>query len=162
MALPTSRNTTYAATDPVKSADLNDIQDQIIADSADKDYTLPIIKGVAATGTYTVSTIGVGTLGTGSQVILIPIDDLQVGARIRSAFVTVNANIASDTVTVELMRRGSGSAIASNTGTAAAKISLSSIDHTVLADDAYYLRVSVTVTTSVALDHAGYTLDRNP
>ena len=30
MALPTSRNTSYAPTDPPKSADLNDIQDQII------------------------------------------------------------------------------------------------------------------------------------
>ena len=35
MALPTSRNTTYAGSSQVKSADLNDIQDQIIADHTD-------------------------------------------------------------------------------------------------------------------------------
>lgn len=35
MALPTSRNTTYAASSQVKSVDLNDIQDQIIADHTD-------------------------------------------------------------------------------------------------------------------------------
>lgn len=74
MALPTSRNTTYSASSPVLSADLNDIQDQIIAqytrNPAEFILAIPAIMGFALSGTWTSSGgdgLAVTTTGTAVQ-----------------------------------------------------------------------------------------------
>lgn len=73
MALPTSRNTTYAASSKVKSVDLNDLQDMWVGDKhAERQHTLPaaafaVKSGTAVLGdgqwTFSATTILVAALG---------------------------------------------------------------------------------------------------
>lgn len=52
MALPVSRNTTYAAGSQVKSADLNDLQDWIVDAFGDQVLAIPAAAGAVFTGAW--------------------------------------------------------------------------------------------------------------
>jgi hypothetical protein len=81
MALPTSRNTTYTPASPIKSNDLNAIQDCIIgAKHGDVVLSLP---GCAAAASANVSVSGGKASSTGAANIQIAIPMLQ-GCRLKS------------------------------------------------------------------------------
>lgn len=77
MALPDSRNTTYAAGDPVKAADLNDFQDNIVGDKhptrtlhlGAADFTLKGSSGATlADGQWTFTALATIVCGLGKSI----------------------------------------------------------------------------------------------
>jgi hypothetical protein len=79
MTLPISRNTTYGPGSPVKSSDLNDIQDAIVgAKYGDLPWTTSAIKGAdyGAAWTYDNATARFKSTGAGSRLVTL---DLNVG-----------------------------------------------------------------------------------
>lgn len=84
MALPTSRNTTYAPSSMLKSLDLNDIQDWIINVYAGRPLHIPASTGRAFAGTWTDSAyFGKTTTGLNDQQLFAPLV-LEVGAIVTS------------------------------------------------------------------------------
>ena len=92
MSLPSSRNTTYAATSPVKSADLNLIQDCIIGG---KHGTLTKQVGISPSCPGYANASGIATSGGAlSSGMIIP---LHVGDRIATVRAYVNDNATGPT-----------------------------------------------------------------
>lgn len=89
MALPLSRSTTYANGTPVEAADLNDLQDAIVAgEHGEKVLALPGILAISEAGSPTSDWYG-WTFGATSQGVALPIA-VHSGDRLTSASVWVN------------------------------------------------------------------------
>ena len=148
MALPTSRNTSYTASAPVKSADLNDLQDAIVAAwHGDVSLWLPAPLWQVETGGSGGHVDGTYTFG-GATTIVCPLV-LPVGTFIDAIDWHYNRNSAG-TVTTSLRRRNIvtgaaaadvGAANADSTG-AALEVFNQDPNHTIETDYAYWLRVN--------------------
>ena len=147
MSLPTSRNRTYATDSPIRSADLNDLQDCIVG-VKHKELTLalPFFGGKVASGTPSYSGAG-NVTGINSTVLAVP---LPVGTRIKQITYTYNRG-GSGNVQFDFSRRtGDGvganfvnvstSTISSGTGFTTAVHS--AINHTILAGWSYWIIAS--------------------
>lgn len=138
MSLPASRNTTYSPSDPVKSADLNAIQDQIVGA---KHPALSIALGAAA---FLPKAGGNASLGDG-QWTFGAVSTLQgsasaripVGTRITTIEWFYNRGGAGN-ITVNLRKRNL------RTGAAAADIATNT-DNTGAALEAFLMTVNYTV-----------------
>lgn len=147
MALPDSRNTTYAAGSEVKSADLNDIQDQIIAldNVQEKVIIAPghFINEPGDLADIQQTQIKLGD-GIGATRVSAPIP-VRVGNVIKSALAYVQANGGADAVTVNIDRVPRAGVVITNVATAnsaaAGEIALAAINHTVLEDNAYTVSI---------------------
>ncbi|MEO7731240.1 MAG: hypothetical protein ABIY55_09730 [Kofleriaceae bacterium] len=89
--LPAARNTTYTAASPVRSVDLNDLQDCIIGKKfPSTPFYLPASSWRVVLGVATLDTGGVWTLGAGTQ--LVREISLAPGTRITSLIFSINRN----------------------------------------------------------------------
>lgn len=95
MPLPTERNTTYAANDPVKSADMNSIQDQIIA-AKHGDVIVDFSPLLAAAGSWTYNANGYITSAQNGTQGNVPLPVLPQGARIKSIRILVSGDGVSE------------------------------------------------------------------
>lgn len=146
MALPSSRNTTYAALSQVKSADLNALQDCIIQGArGDLELLIDVTDGHAASGTWTQNSNHGVTAGGGGDAWTVGIP-VRVGDRIRS--VTFYYQRLAGTLTFalwgnEMSAPGIAPAIDSDTDNSSSgvtELTISGIDHTVADDTIYYLK----------------------
>lgn len=182
MALPSSRNRTYSATDPVISADLNDLQDQIIAHETDilslqaanpasrvvtvSPSAMSVYEGTPSTSNKVAvdgSSIAVPGGGTGGYV-LVPLQ-LDVGETI-TAFSVGADQTSAGTITAKLMKIGvnprTSSDIDSATSTSTAEVTLtkSGISEVVASGYAYCLRVTTTNNDQLLVLAANVTVSR--
>lgn len=160
MSLPTTRNTNYADTDPVKSADLNDIQDQIIAmyAGAHGERTIPLAlgqpgppsSGSLPTGSGAIRPESISftdSLGEGVSYAL----TLPVGSRILRFRVYVDANADSELLTARLRRNPRAAAVAtiatddiSTTG----ELEVASV-YTTIANESYFVELLCDANTNL-------------
>lgn len=155
MSLPESRNTSYAASSPIKSADLNDLQDCIIDGKHGLKYmTIPAIAGHYASGW---SIIGNGNRleSTGAAVLFLPVAPTFVGDRLSDLVIFHYGNAAADIDGIDLYTVAplpSGTATSRNTsGTGTVTNPPASLVAKVVAIDDYvldnyenaYIRISV-------------------
>lgn len=144
MTLPLSRNTTYAASDPILAADLDDIQDCIIGRKHGTiEITVPACAFVLQTGTIT---IGAGVVTFGAVSIINAPLQLPVGTKISTVAWSYNRGNAG-TLNLRVKRKavGGGSVsdvdtVSDNTG-ATYEITTRTLNHTVATGYQYYLEV---------------------
>lgn len=155
MALPVSRNTNYAPTDPVKSADLDDVQDQIIA-LADglrnsRKIILPLAHAVevGTSGDVTINGLKIATVAPGFTTAANLGIPLEVGDTIE-AITFYGSKDSTGNLTVKMYRdvrtdTGLGQTeMASATITATGEGTTSSITDPVIEEDyRYYLSVEM-------------------
>lgn len=153
MALPASRNTTYAAGSQVKSADLNDLQDQIIALYQDDVVNLGMVGAYPDGANISMTTNISGRAdwffsnSAGSaEILAIPIQ-ITAGRIIRSIRFYYR-EAATEQLKFELAYTdatiGTGNSVASvnsTTGSSDTSTLLSASDHTVVAGRSYYALV---------------------
>jgi hypothetical protein len=154
MALPFSRNTTYTAGDPILSADLNAIQDCIVAGKhGDLVLLLSAAAGMAPSAANAWDFTGAGaepfwaTPGATLQHVTFPIV-LPVGKRIKSFSVYLIDTAGAHTITAALVRHdpaaGTVTPVASATSSGAGgrqTITASSLTETLIAARLYHLDV---------------------
>lgn len=155
MALPVTRNTTYAATDPVKSADLNDIQDQIIAvangrrNAYKKVISLTMASEGLAGGDLTISGSRINLFQIPGSAVVVNVGlDLEVGSRLLEV-VLFASKTAGGVLSCDVLHN-----IRTDPGLGATSLGLSSttvtgefsigpaLNHTVLEDNRYYLVIT--------------------
>jgi hypothetical protein len=176
MALPTSRQRTYASSDPVLSADINVIQDCIIsAKHGDITVEYPAGHGLADGSANAWDFVGLGyqawwaTPGASTLYVVFPVI-LPVGSRIRSFRAYVQDTTGGHTIGASLNQwdpvavNGAVIATAANSaGNGAVQtLSQTGIDHTMVASRSYLIAVvnnSSTVTTHKILG-ASVTYDK--
>jgi hypothetical protein len=173
MSLPLTRNTSYSPTDPVKSADLNDLQDQVIAlhqgrrvPKVELVPLLPVSVDVGSTNEEQAERVG---LDVGSTVVFplrLGIGDRIVGARLRF---TKSAASQSLTFSVERSPWGNtgtpwggitSTVIASDTEAAASGTVELSLAHVVLDENHYALVVISPAAETVSVQGLSVEIDR--
>jgi len=130
MSLPSSRNTTYVAADPVLSNDLNAIQDTIIA-GKHGDMEIAIAGGAATAATALISSAGVWQFTGAGEVVIIPIN-LPVGKRIKLINHRFN-RAGSGSMTMRFMSVAVGASTNINTVSDAATTGWQAVNSAVLA-----------------------------
>jgi hypothetical protein len=99
MALPTSRNTTYTPDSPVKSYDLNDLQDKQIdswnGKHGDRVLLLPLASAYESGTWVKASTQWVADANPSGLTWMVPLHD---GDRLREVRCMCESNVAGDTV----------------------------------------------------------------
>lgn len=141
MGLPTSRNTNYSPGSPVYSADLNDIQDQIIAlyNGAHGDRELQVLpgSGLVFAGTASVALIQVNLLADVDEVYFPLL--LVAGQRIKAVAVNVVSNSSGHQVDLDVFAHPTnlGNANISTTG----ELAVTGISHSVASGEHLYARV---------------------
>lgn len=147
MTLPLSRNTTYAASAQVKSADLNDIQDQIIGGlhgSLEQTYGLEDAFLIVS-GTFTLTSSGPQADGIGDQ--LQKTVDLQVGAvvtKIETYLFQAGATVSPWEFGYWQKADATFTSLETEAGTAATghKSLPKAVNHTIAADRNYVIRMT--------------------
>jgi hypothetical protein len=106
MAWPNSRLTTYTAATPVKSADLNAIQDAIISPvHGDRILMIPGASGRANSGTTLNASGYAGSISSTASTTIVWTPQLHQGDRIKSLLLRYLGNGAADIGIVDVMRR---------------------------------------------------------
>lgn len=145
MALPVSRNTTYAASTQVQSTDLNDIQDKVIDLNGRFDAEETNILGCKGGGVGSTSGADGSVVSGTAANVNIPIE-LPVGAEISSIDIAGLRTGANDPVYEFLETVNSGgatSAIGSVSGTSASRedLSIGSLTKVLLTGRSYSVQV---------------------
>jgi hypothetical protein len=147
MALPTTRDITLSPDDPVPSALLNTLQDQIIG-GKHPIFEIPIAACDFAPEAGSSASLGNGQWTFGAVSVVAAACRVRAGAKIVQAVVEVNRGGAG-TIIFSLLRRANGSGVAVaigtvslTTGTGLATMSLSA-NYQVLPGEQVYLRVEV-------------------
>lgn len=171
MTLPESRNTTYAQGVQIKSADLNDIQDQIIGGKhGDKVLMLPGCAFVPASGgnpPVALDGILIGNAGgTGQGNAPLP---LHVGDRIKSIVVYVYEDAAAaftatyyaiDVTTQSGSTLDSGTDASGGAGTTTDTCDITGINYTLTATGAAYIKIAIPTGAANHVVGAAITYDR--
>ena len=183
MALPLTRNTNAAPGSPVKSADINDIQDHIIALAAGLRVThtlaLPLVNGFQVDASFTVLEgtgeisktfdVGVGVATPGTTKFLAVPFAAEPGTRITEAALHVLDKSGTGNLKLKLFRTLKTSTLPSQIGgdaiaTAVGELLLSSaaVDPTpfVIAADYNYFFMIEFPNENVALSHLALTVDK--
>ena len=151
MALPISRNFTYAPNDPVRSADLNDIQDQIIAFHGEKTIVIPFSDFVNtndSAGDFDFNDAGIAVRTPGAVTTLICGFALPLGAQLRSVKLSMPSKSAAANCSLFARNRPSGGpngALGSDVRTTAGDfaIDLTSSPYTVIVDEQVFVILEV-------------------
>ncbi len=151
MALPVTRNTTYAPNDPVLSADLNDIQDQIIALAAGRRVSykkiLSLTNWVEIGGTSDVTIQG-GRLTVSTPGGTRAVDgglEFEVGDRLDEIRCFLRSKSAAGNFTMTLYRAARADSVLSQvtigtvTITAVGEAALTGLAEVIAEDVRYYL-----------------------
>ena len=119
MALPLTRNTTYAAGSQLKSSDMNDLQDKLIDEHFDGDGKVSAMAGVQTTGAGgTFDAEGSWTAGALSDVFSIPLT-VRPGVRLVAVRARITDDAASGTVTMDVRKSTDGSSASLGTDVSA-------------------------------------------
>ena len=166
MALPTSPNTLYAPTDPFKSADANDIQDQIVAlhsgIRAARWVNAPASFALQVIGTPTIEATRVNSSGsTDSYDVPVQLDE---GDRILAIRARVNVNTGGDTVTMvaSATTDAGGSTTLGGAGANRATVGellISGLAHPLAKGEVAKLQIQVVATISVELRGFAFQVD---
>lgn len=145
MALPASRNRTYSATDPVLSADLNDLQDMVIGGRHGALVLChPAIDAFATTGSPTIGNYYWQAAAAGNVMVLGL--SLPVGGVITQIDAKINQNGATPVTWAfkSVDFQGLSSTIASNSGDASTgdKTLSTTFSATILSTRAYMLELT--------------------
>ena len=148
MALPISRNFTYAPNDPVRSADLNDIQDQIISVfKGTRKREIQLAGAIAIAGAPSLNMTNISD-AVGSFTAHVAFGGFDVGNRITEVLTHVLTNTSGSNVSVELWRQpragGAPVSVAGPVVSNAAgpfELVLAAMDHPILEDNLYYIEL---------------------
>jgi hypothetical protein len=155
MALPLSRNITYATGDPIRAADLNDFQDQIIASHFHGNRSFEVHAAAGQGTNAAISAANGYVVSSGAGVWWIPLR-FNVGDRIRS--LVVRGDDSGSSLTMQLYRISSAGVRTSVAGPSPTSGPwtnvgvLNAIDHVVLAGSLYYVHL---VYSAAATEIAG-------
>lgn len=161
MSLPTSRNTSYTTDGPVKSVDLNDLQDCIVEGKHGLRYQcIPAIAGFHD-GNWSIGGNGNRFTSTAAGVLYLPIAAF-VGDQIGDLVVYRFGNAAADItgIDVYVVEAATGTQTSINTGGATVTVTnpAASITATVVAVDDYVLDVAETAFVRIAVNAAGISI----
>lgn len=137
MALPLSRNTTYAAGAQVKSADLNDIQDKIVDNYFVQPRRMPAGAGYEG-GTGTAGTLddaGTHAPGATTKWFVVPFE-LKPGTRLTEVRARVkDTSTGGGTVTLDVRKSTDGSGASVDTDVSAGDGSVQTLAVTAMTED---------------------------
>lgn len=153
MSLPTSRNTSYAASSPVKAVDLNDLQDCIVGGKFGIKYlTIPAIAGAWTSGWAIVA--GNRVESSGAAVLFLPVPAF-VGDRLGDLVIYHYGDGVADIDGIDLYtvaplpsgtgtsRNSSGTGTVTNAPASLVAKVVGINDYTLLTNENAYIRISV-------------------